>query len=173
MNEVQCACKRTSYWNSVLIFACCCGLSEKCPPLGFFVLVCFSVAVMRHCPKATWRQSWVYFLWHFQVTDSHWQRSGQELKAGAWWLELMPGPMEEWNLVARAGAEDMEEYCLLACPHGSPNLLYYITQDCLLRNGATHNGLGPLISTINEENAHRHLRRPSAEAIEVPSSRRC
>lgn len=39
-------------------------------------------------------------------------------------------------------------------------------QDCLLRDGAAHSGLGPLISTINEEiNAHRHLHRPSAEAI--------
>ena len=59
----------------------------------------------------------------------------------------------------------MEEYYLLACPHGSPHLLCDITQDCLLRNGTAHSGLGPLISTVNEENAHRHLRRPSAEAI--------
>ena len=38
-------------------------------------------------------------------------------------------------------------------PHGLINLLSYASQDYLPSGGTTQNGLGPLMSIINQENA--------------------
>lgn len=47
----------------------------------------------------------------------------------------------------------MEESCLLAYFHGLLSLLYYTDQDHMPKGGATHSGLCPLVSIINQENA--------------------
>jgi hypothetical protein len=59
-------------------------------------------------------------------------------EAGAWRQKLMLRPLRE------------AAFCL--APHGLLSLLSYITQNHLLRGGATHNGLGPPLSMINQEN---------------------
>lgn len=53
------------------------------------------------------------------------------------------------NLEAGTEVETVEEYCFLACYHGSISLFSHITQEHLLRGGTDHSGVGLPRSSIN------------------------
>ena len=63
------------------------------------------------------------------------------------------GLKQNRNLEARADAEAMEEWCLLACIPWFAQPISYRTQDHQPRDGTSHNGLGPDPLITNWENA--------------------
>jgi hypothetical protein len=54
-----------------------------------------------------------------------------------------------------------ERCCLLAWHHGSLGLLSYNIQGHQSRDNPAHNGLGPSLSTTNEENVPQACLRPN------------
>ena len=100
------------------------------------VLVRVSIALMKHRGQKS-KLGRKGFIW---LILPHHCSSGQELIQGR-------------NVEAGAGAEAMEECCLLACFPGLFSLLSYRPQDHQPRNGTTHNGLGSPMSIINQENS--------------------
>ena len=103
------------------------------------VLAWSSIVAMKYRDqKASWGEKGLFGL--CLHTDSHGMKSGQELKQGR-------------NLKAGADAEAMERAAYWLASTGLLSLLSYRTQDHQPRDGTTHNGLGPLTSVTNEEDA--------------------